>query len=142
MSFGTPGGEQQDQWQPIMLLRMLHHGMNIQEAIDAPSFHSEHWISSFWPRGAKPGKLVIEGRYAPEVLVALKAVTHRQSFSTQCKQLMLASSTWCLPTPQDVCRTTPTSWKSCAKCDELPKKAQARLLKRCWLSMPLLAKTA
>jgi len=37
MSFGTPGGEQQDQWQPIMLMRMVHHGLNIQEAIDLPS---------------------------------------------------------------------------------------------------------
>ena len=76
MSFGTPGGEQQDQWQPIMLLRMLHHGMNIQQAIDLPSFHSEHWISSFWPRGAKPGKVVIEGRYAQDVLEDLKARGH------------------------------------------------------------------
>ncbi|MBR0658032.1 gamma-glutamyltransferase family protein [Roseomonas oryzicola] len=76
MSFGTPGGEQQDQWQPIMLLRMIHHGMNIQQAIDLPSFHSEHWISSFWPRGAKPGKVVIEGRYAPEVLQELNARGH------------------------------------------------------------------
>jgi gamma-glutamyltranspeptidase/glutathione hydrolase len=76
MSFGTPGGEQQDQWQPIMLMRMLHHGMNIQQAIDLPSFHSEHWISSFWPRGAKPGKVVIEGRYAPGVLEELIARGH------------------------------------------------------------------
>jgi gamma-glutamyltranspeptidase/glutathione hydrolase len=77
MSYGTPGGEQQDQWQATMLLRMLHHGLTIQQAIDLPSFHSEHWISSFWPRGAKPGKLVIEGRYAPEVLAALAARGHR-----------------------------------------------------------------
>ncbi len=77
LSFGTPGGEQQDQWQPIMLLRMLHHGLNIQQAIDAPSFHSEHWISSFWPRGAKPGKLVIEGRYPRAVLDALLARGHK-----------------------------------------------------------------
>lgn len=77
MSFGTPGGEQQDQWQPIMLTRMLAHGFNIQEAIDLPSFHSEHWVSSFWPRGAKPGKLVLEGRFAPEVLAALRARGHR-----------------------------------------------------------------
>ncbi|WPB84087.1 gamma-glutamyltransferase family protein [Sediminicoccus rosea] len=77
MSFGTPGGEQQDQWQPIMLTRMLAHGFNIQEAIDLPSFHSEHWVSSFWPRGAKPGKLVLEGRFAPEVLSALRARGHR-----------------------------------------------------------------
>ncbi|MBB3898105.1 gamma-glutamyltransferase family protein [Roseococcus suduntuyensis] len=76
MSFGTPGGEQQDQWQPIMLARMLAHGFNIQEAIDLPSFHSEHWVSSFWPRGAKPGKLVLEGRFAPAVLEALKARGH------------------------------------------------------------------
>ena len=76
MSFGTPGGEQQDQWQPIMLTRMLAHGFNIQQAIDLPSFHSEHWISSFWPRGARPGKLVLEGRYSPSVLEALRARGH------------------------------------------------------------------
>ena len=67
MSFGTPGGDQQDQWQTIFFLRMVHHGMNIQEAIDAPSFHSEHFPSSFWPRIARPGKLVLEGRYEPAV---------------------------------------------------------------------------
>jgi gamma-glutamyltranspeptidase/glutathione hydrolase len=76
MSFGTPGGDQQDQWQPIMLLRMLHHGMTIQQAIDAPSFHSEHWPSSFWPRVARPGKLVLEGRFAPSVVAALQARGH------------------------------------------------------------------
>jgi gamma-glutamyltranspeptidase/glutathione hydrolase len=76
MSFGTPGGEQQDQWQPLMLLRMLHHGLNIQEAIDTPAFHSEHWISSFWPRAAKPGKLVLEGRYPAAVAEDLKARGH------------------------------------------------------------------
>lgn len=76
MSFGTPGGEQQDQWQPIMLARMLAHGLNIQEAIDLPSFHSEHWVSSFWPRGARPGKVVLEGRYAPDALAELRARGH------------------------------------------------------------------
>lgn len=76
MAFGTPGGEQQDQWQPIMLARMAAHGFNIQEAIDLPAFHSEHWISSFWPRGARPGKLVLEGRYAPEVAEELRRRGH------------------------------------------------------------------
>lgn len=63
MAFGTPGGEQQDQWSLILFLRMVHHGMTIQQAIDAPSFHTEHWPSSFWPRAARPGKLVLEGRF-------------------------------------------------------------------------------
>ncbi len=76
LSFGTPGGEQQDQWQTIMFLRMVHHGMNIQQAIDAPAFHTEHWPSSFWPRAAAPGKVVIEGRYPDSVLKDLKQRGH------------------------------------------------------------------
>ncbi len=67
MAFGTPGGEQQDQWSPIFLLRRLHHRLGIQAAIDMPSFHTEHWPSSFWPRVARPGKLVLEGRYSSAV---------------------------------------------------------------------------
>ena len=77
MSFGTPGGEQQDQWSLIMFLRMVHHNMNIQQAIDVPSFHSEHWPSSFWPRVARPGKLVLEGRYTQDVLADLLARGHK-----------------------------------------------------------------
>jgi gamma-glutamyltranspeptidase / glutathione hydrolase len=76
MAFGTPGGEQQDQWSLIFFLRMVHHRMNIQEAIDAPSFHTEHWPSSFWPRTARPGHMVIEGRYDDAVLTSLRARGH------------------------------------------------------------------
>ena len=77
MAFGTPGGEQQDQWSLIFLLRMAHYNMGIQEAIDAPSFHTEHWPSSFWPRVARPGKVVIEGRYPDAVLASLRARGHK-----------------------------------------------------------------
>jgi len=77
MAFGTPGGEQQDQWSVIFFLRMVHHNLGIQEAIDAPSFHTEHWPSSFWPRVARPGKVVIEGRYSDETLTALRARGHK-----------------------------------------------------------------
>ena len=76
MAFGTPGGEQQDQWSLILFLRMVHHNMSIQEAIDAPSFHTEHWPSSFWPRVARPGKVVIEGRYPDTVVGELLARGH------------------------------------------------------------------
>jgi gamma-glutamyltranspeptidase/glutathione hydrolase len=79
MAFGTPGGEQQDQWALIMFLRMVHHNLNIQEAIDSPSFHTEHWPSSFWPRIARPGKVVIEGRYEYDVLSKLRARGHDAS---------------------------------------------------------------
>jgi gamma-glutamyltranspeptidase/glutathione hydrolase len=79
MAFGTPGGEQQDQWSVIFFLRMVHHLSGIQRAIDAPAFHTEHWPSSFWPRVARPGKLVLEGRYDDAVLAALQAQGHDAS---------------------------------------------------------------
>src|SRR3546814_8860642 len=62
MAFGTPGGDQQDQWSLLLFLHHADHGMNLQEAIDCPAFHSEHFPSSFWPRGRKPGRVVVEGR--------------------------------------------------------------------------------
>lgn len=76
MAFGTPGGEQQDQWQAAFLLRVLHHGLNLQQAIDAPGFHTEHWPSSFWPRGARPGRVVIEERFGEHVADDLRARGH------------------------------------------------------------------
>jgi gamma-glutamyltranspeptidase / glutathione hydrolase len=62
LACGTPGGDQQDQWITQMFLRHVHAGFNLQEAIDAPAWHSEHFPSSFWPRTARPGVLVVENR--------------------------------------------------------------------------------
>ncbi|MGE5200576.1 MAG: gamma-glutamyltransferase family protein [Acidobacteriota bacterium] len=77
MAFGTPGGDQQDQWSLIFFLRHVHHGMNLQEAIDAPSFHTEHMPSSFWPREAKPGVVVLEGRTPEATVAGMKARGHQ-----------------------------------------------------------------
>src|SRR5262245_30917939 len=49
LAFGTPGGDQQDQWSLHAFLRHVHHGMNLQQAIDAPSFYTGHVVSSFYP---------------------------------------------------------------------------------------------
>ena len=53
LAWGTPGGDQQDQWIPQFFLRHVHAGMNLQEAIDAPAWHTEHFPSSFWPRTSR-----------------------------------------------------------------------------------------
>ena len=63
MVFGTPGGDQQDQWSLHVFLRHVHFGMNLQEAIDAPAFHTEHAPSSFYPRDARLGHLALEERF-------------------------------------------------------------------------------
>ena len=77
LSYGTPGGDQQDQWQTIFLLRYIHGGLNLQEAIDAPSFHSEHFPESFYPRKADPGRLVLENRFDKSVIRELEKKGHR-----------------------------------------------------------------
>ncbi|WP_299617326.1 gamma-glutamyltransferase family protein [Pelagibius sp.] len=63
MAFGTPGGDQQDQWSLQVFLRHVHFGLNLQEAIDAPEFNSLHFPSSFHPRECEPGKVKLEGRF-------------------------------------------------------------------------------
>ncbi|MGD9895097.1 MAG: gamma-glutamyltransferase family protein [Dehalococcoidia bacterium] len=77
MVWGTPGGDQQDQWNSQMFLRHVHAGMNLQEAIDAPSFHIEHFNNSFWPREARPGVLVVEGRMPDATIRELERRGHR-----------------------------------------------------------------
>ncbi len=77
MAFGTPGGDGQDQWQPIFFLRHVLHGMNLQEAIDVPSFHSEHFPSSFYPRQSAPGRLVVEGRFSDAAIGNLRDRGHK-----------------------------------------------------------------
>ncbi|MET7283994.1 gamma-glutamyltransferase family protein [Kribbella sp. NPDC005582] len=64
---GSPGGDQQDQWQLLFLLRHLAGGMELQEAIDAPAWHTTGFPSSFYPRETEPGGLVIESRLGPTV---------------------------------------------------------------------------
>lgn len=76
MAFGTPGGDQQDQWSTLLFLHHAEHGMNLQQAIDAPAFHSEHFPSSFWPRGHQPGRLVLESRFPQETVDALRKRGH------------------------------------------------------------------
>jgi gamma-glutamyltranspeptidase/glutathione hydrolase len=76
LAWGTPGGDQQDQWAVQLFLRHVHAGMNLKEAIDAPAWHSEHFPSSFWPRTARPGVLVVEERVSPETRRELAARGH------------------------------------------------------------------
>jgi len=77
MVFGTPGGDYQDQWSLTFALRHLHHGMNLQEAIDAPAFLTDHLVDSFWPRGADLGALTLEGRFPEATVADLKSRGHR-----------------------------------------------------------------
>jgi gamma-glutamyltranspeptidase/glutathione hydrolase len=76
VAFGTPGGDQQDQWSLNFFLAHVHFGLNLQEAIDAPTFHTNHFPSSFYPRAAAPGEVVAEARLDPAAVAALRARGH------------------------------------------------------------------
>jgi gamma-glutamyltranspeptidase/glutathione hydrolase len=76
LAWGSPGGDQQDQWNAQFFLRHVHAGMNLQEAIDAPAWHSEHFPISFWPRTARPGVLVVESRVPQATIAELKKRGH------------------------------------------------------------------
>ncbi|HXX53767.1 MAG TPA: gamma-glutamyltransferase [Thermodesulfovibrionales bacterium] len=77
MVFGTPGGDQQDQWTLQFFLNCIDFSMNMQSAVDAPNFHSTHFPSSFYPHGAQPGGVMIEGRVGEAVLSALREKGHQ-----------------------------------------------------------------
>jgi gamma-glutamyltranspeptidase/glutathione hydrolase len=81
LAFGTPGGDQQDQWQLGFLLRLLVTNgagadLDLQRAIDGPSWHSTHFPSSFYPREAFPGQLVVEDRFSERTLAELSRRGH------------------------------------------------------------------
>jgi gamma-glutamyltranspeptidase/glutathione hydrolase len=82
MAWGTPGGDQMDQWNCQMFLRHASQGnaepkMNLQQAIDAPAWHIEHFPLSFWPRTARPGLLVVEGRLSKATINELERRGHK-----------------------------------------------------------------
>jgi gamma-glutamyltranspeptidase/glutathione hydrolase len=75
-ALGTPGGDQQDQWQLPYLLRRIVGGYDPQAAIDAPTFHTTSHVSSFEPRIFEPAGLVVEDRLGDEVIQGLEARGH------------------------------------------------------------------
>ena len=76
LCWGSPGGDQQDQWSCQFLMRYIHAEHNLQQAIDAPAWHSEHFPISFWPRTARLGVLVVESRVGDATVAELRRRGH------------------------------------------------------------------
>jgi gamma-glutamyltranspeptidase/glutathione hydrolase len=77
LAFGTPGGDQQDQWSLSFFLNHVNFGMNLQEAIDAPAFHTSHFPSSFHPRKSAPLAVAVEERVGEDVIARLGDLGHQ-----------------------------------------------------------------
>ena len=76
LAFGTPGGDQQDQWSLEFFLAHAVFGLDLQAAIDAPMFHTSHFPSSFAPHDAFPGRVHVESRVAADVSDELRRRGH------------------------------------------------------------------
>ncbi len=76
LAFGTPGGDQQDQWALVFFLAHAVFDHDLQAAIDAASFHTDHFPSSFYPRQMASRSLAIEGRYDEDVIAELRERGH------------------------------------------------------------------
>jgi len=76
LAWGTPGGDQQEQWALHAFLRHVDLGLDLQEAIDAPEFHTDHLISSFYPRGFARRSVTVESRFGDEVVEDLRRRGH------------------------------------------------------------------
>jgi len=81
LAYGTPGGDQQDQWSLLFLLRCAQAlrtpgRPGLQALVDAPMLHTDHVPSSFAPRRAAPGRVVVEDRWPDAVRRDLAARGH------------------------------------------------------------------
>jgi gamma-glutamyltranspeptidase/glutathione hydrolase len=76
LAWGTPGGDQQEQWALHAFLRHVDLGLDLQAAIDAPEFHTDHLISSFHPRGFARRSLSVEERFGEAVVDDLRRRGH------------------------------------------------------------------
>ena len=59
-----------------LLLQHVDRGLNLQEAIDAPSFDTNHFPSSFYPRERKPLEIEVEARFGEGVVRELRERGH------------------------------------------------------------------
>jgi gamma-glutamyltranspeptidase / glutathione hydrolase len=82
MVLSTPGGDNQDQALLQVLLNIIEFGMNPQEAVEAPRFDTQHYVSSFDDHEFLPGVLNIESRIPEKTVAELKARGHKIKVQT------------------------------------------------------------
>jgi gamma-glutamyltranspeptidase/glutathione hydrolase len=77
MVLSTPGGDNQDQALLQVLLNVIEFGMNPQEAVEAPRFDTQHYVSSFDDHEFLPGSLNVESRVSLKTIQELSQKGHK-----------------------------------------------------------------
>ncbi|HHY83652.1 MAG TPA: gamma-glutamyltransferase family protein [Clostridiales bacterium] len=77
MVFGTPGGDMQDQWTLQFFLNLAEFDMTMEDAVTAPTFHTTHFINSFYPHPIGEGIVYLEDGFQKEDLYKLQEKGHK-----------------------------------------------------------------
>lgn len=77
LAFGTPGGDVQIQAMAQVFLNIFVHGMDLQDAVEAPRFATYSFPSSFAPNAYHPNLLTVEESISDEVFAELLALGHK-----------------------------------------------------------------
>src|SRR5258705_7498635 len=77
MVLSTPGGDNQDQALLQVLLNIIEFDMNPQEAVEAPRFDTQHYVSSFDDHEFLPGSLNLESRVGLKTIQELSQRGHK-----------------------------------------------------------------
>jgi len=77
MVLSTPGGDNQDQALLQVMLNIIEFGMNPQEAVEAPRFDTQHYVSSFDDHEFLPGSLNVESRVSLKTIQELSQKGHK-----------------------------------------------------------------
>ncbi len=83
MVLSTPGGDNQDQALLQVLLNIIEFGMNPQEAVEAPRFDTQHFVSSFDDHEFLPGSLNIESRINLKTVKELSDRGHKVKLQSE-----------------------------------------------------------
>ena len=83
MVLSTPGGDNQDQALLQVLLNIIEFDMNPQEAVEAPRFDTQHYVSSFDDHEFLPGSLNIEARVGLKTVQELSQKGHKVKMQSE-----------------------------------------------------------
>jgi gamma-glutamyltranspeptidase/glutathione hydrolase len=76
LAFGTPGADQQDQWSLNFLVAYANSDLNLQQAIELPMFHTDHFPRSFYPHESYLGRVHVEDRLPAGSVAGLRSRGH------------------------------------------------------------------
>lgn len=94
MSFGTMGGDQQEQWLIQFFINRAIFGMGVQQAIEAPKLSIEHMPGFFAPHNFFPNRLRVEPRIGKGVLDELAQRGHEVDIGPDWTEGFITAIEW------------------------------------------------